>query len=132
MTGNTGAELEADYVVVGAGAVGLAFVDVLLDETTADIILIDRRTEPGGHWRDAYPFVRLHNVSALYGVNSTPLGERLSSRTVPRTRTALSWVTAAQRAKVSSGSSDFTATHCTVPLPSRTCKNSIFPLDRRL
>ena len=44
--------MEADYVVVGAGAVGLAFVDVLLDETTADIILIDRRTEPGGHWRD--------------------------------------------------------------------------------
>lgn len=71
MTGNT---MEADYVVVGAGAVGLAFVDVLLDETAADIILIDRRTEPGGHWRDAYPFVRLHNVSALYGVNSTPLG----------------------------------------------------------
>lgn len=65
---------EADYVVVGAGAVGLAFVDVLLDETDADILLIDHRAEPGGHWRDAYPFVRLHNVSALYGVNSMPLG----------------------------------------------------------
>jgi len=68
------ATLEADYVVVGAGAVGLAFVDVLLDQTKADILLIDRRAEPGGHWRDAYPFVRLHNVSALYGVNSRPLG----------------------------------------------------------
>ena len=66
--------LEADYVVVGAGAVGLAFIDVLLDETEADILLIDRRAEPGGHWRDAYPFVKLHNVSALYGVNSMPLG----------------------------------------------------------
>ena len=66
--------LEADYVVVGAGAVGLAFIDVLLDETDADILLIDRRAEPGGHWRDAYPFVKLHNVSALYGVNSIPLG----------------------------------------------------------
>jgi hypothetical protein len=66
--------LEADYVVVGAGAVGLAFVDVLLDETPCDVLLIDRRAEPGGHWRDAYPFVRLHNVSALYGVNSRPLG----------------------------------------------------------
>lgn len=74
MISSTAAHLEADYVVVGAGAVGLAFVDVLLDETEANILLIDRRAEPGGHWRDAYPFVRLHNVSALYGVNSMPLG----------------------------------------------------------
>jgi len=73
-TSSTVSILEADYVVVGAGAVGLAFVDVLLDQTDADILLIDRRAEPSGHWRDAYPFVRLHNVSALYGVNSRPLG----------------------------------------------------------
>lgn len=67
-------DLEADYVVVGAGAVALSFLDVLLDHTDADVVLLDRRSEPGGHWRDAYPFVRLHNVSALYGVNSRPLG----------------------------------------------------------
>jgi hypothetical protein len=67
--------IEADYVVVGAGAVGLSFIDVLLDHTDAEIALVDRRPEPGGHWRDAYPFVRLHNVSALYGVNSRPLGQ---------------------------------------------------------
>lgn len=67
-------ELVADYVIVGAGAVGLSFLDVLLDHTDSDVILIDRRGEPGGHWRDAYPFVRLHNVSALYGVNSRRLG----------------------------------------------------------
>ena len=29
---------------------------------------------PGGHWLDAYPFVQLHQPSANYGVNSTPLG----------------------------------------------------------
>jgi len=68
-------KLEADYVVVGAGAVGLSFIDVLLDHKDADVVLVDRRAEPGGHWRDAYPFVRLHNVSALYGVNSRALGE---------------------------------------------------------
>lgn len=68
------AAIEADYVVVGAGAVGLSFIDVLLDHTDADIVLLDRRPEVGGHWRDAYPFVRLHNVSALYGVNSRALG----------------------------------------------------------
>lgn len=29
---------------------------------------------PGGHWNDAYPFVRLHQTSTCYGVNSTVLG----------------------------------------------------------
>ncbi|MBI1340461.1 NAD(P)/FAD-dependent oxidoreductase [bacterium] len=66
--------IEADYVVVGAGAVGLSFLDVMLDFTNADFVLLDRRQAPGGHWRDAYPFVQLHNVSAQYGVNSRPLG----------------------------------------------------------
>ena len=27
-----------------------------------------------GTWNDAYPFVRLHQPSAFYGVNSLPLG----------------------------------------------------------
>lgn len=66
--------LEADYVVVGAGASALAFADTLLDESDASIVLIDRRARPGGHWNDAYPFVRLHSPSATYGVNSMPLG----------------------------------------------------------
>ena len=30
---------------------------------------------PGGHWRAAYPFIRLHSPSAYYGVNSMPLGK---------------------------------------------------------
>ena len=64
--------------------------------------------------------------------SSTPLGERLSSRTTPVTRIEDSCVVAAQRAKTSSGSSAFTATHWTVPLPSRTSRNSSFPLERRL
>ena len=67
-------ELDADYLVVGAGAMGMAFVDVLVTETDANVVLIDRRSRPGGHWTDAYPFVRLHQPSAFYGVNSRPLG----------------------------------------------------------
>ena len=67
-------DLHADYLVVGAGAMGMAFVDVLLTETDATVVLIDRRSRPGGHWTDAYPFVRLHQPSAFYGVNSRPLG----------------------------------------------------------
>lgn len=67
--------LTTDYLVVGAGASGLAFADALVAETDAEVTLVDRRDAPGGHWLDAYPFVRLHIPSAYYGVNSLPLGE---------------------------------------------------------
>ncbi len=67
-------QIETDYLVIGAGAVGLAFADTLLQETDARITIIDRHGKPGGHWNDAYPFVALHQPSAFYGVNSMPLG----------------------------------------------------------
>ena len=35
---------------------------------------MDRNDQPGGHWTTAYPFVRLHQPSAYYGVNSRNLG----------------------------------------------------------
>ncbi|KIY03912.1 uncharacterized protein Z520_00604 [Fonsecaea multimorphosa CBS 102226] len=63
----------ADYLVVGAGAMGMAFVDTLLAESRKTIIMIDRYARPGGHWTTAYPFVRLHQPAAMYGVNSTRL-----------------------------------------------------------
>ena len=66
-------DLRTDYLIVGAGAVGLAFADVLLTETDADIVIVDRRHKPGGHWNDAYPFVTLHQPSAFYGVSSVEL-----------------------------------------------------------
>ena len=66
--------LEADYLVVGSGAMGMAFTDVLMTESEATVVMIDRRDRPGGHWNDAYPFVRLHQPSAFYGVNSKVLG----------------------------------------------------------
>lgn len=64
----------ADYVVVGAGAMGMAFVDEILTHTDATVALLDRRGRPGGHWNDAYPHVRLHQPSFFYGLNSAPLG----------------------------------------------------------
>ena len=67
-------EIETDYLVVGAGATGMAFVDTLIAESDADVVMVDRRHRPGGHWLDAYPFVRLHQPSANYGVNSRVLG----------------------------------------------------------
>lgn len=67
-------ELETDYLVVGAGAAGMAFTDALLAHSRATITIVDRRLAPGGHWIDAYPYVRLHQPSAFYGVSSVPLG----------------------------------------------------------
>lgn len=66
--------LEADYLVVGAGAMGMAFADALIDHSDARVVMIDRRHGVGGHWLEAYPFVRLHQSSAFYGVASTMLG----------------------------------------------------------
>ena len=65
---------ETDYLIVGAGAVGMAFADTLLTETNAHLTIIDREVAPGGHWNHAYPFVSLHQPSIFYGVNSLPLG----------------------------------------------------------
>ena len=66
--------LDTDYLVVGAGAMGMAFTDALIASSDARVILVDRRPGVGGHWLDAYPFVRLHQASVFYGVASTPLG----------------------------------------------------------
>ena len=68
-------DIETDYLVVGAGASGLAFADTLLAEADVDVVIVDRRSHPGGHWRDAYPFIQLHAASAYYGVNSMHLGQ---------------------------------------------------------
>ena len=65
------ADFETDYLIVGAGAVGLAFADTMLDEDPdCHITFVDRHAKPGGHWNDAYSFVALHQPSASYGVNS--------------------------------------------------------------
>jgi hypothetical protein len=67
--------MDTDYLIVGAGAMGMAFADTILNETPeATLTIVDRQGRPGGHWNDAYPFVRLHQPSAFYGVNSRPLG----------------------------------------------------------
>jgi hypothetical protein len=68
-------QIESDYLVVGAGVLGMGFVDTLLQHSDADVVMVDRRHRPGGHWLDSYPFVQLHQPSMNYGVNSTPLGK---------------------------------------------------------
>lgn len=69
-------QLDTDYLILGAGAMGMAFADVILaEDPTARIVMADRHADPGGHWNDAYPFVRLHQPAAFYGLNSTRLGQ---------------------------------------------------------
>mgnify|MGYP000633106950 CR=1 FL=1 len=69
------ADLETDYLIVGAGAVGLAFADTLIDEDPdCHITFVDKHAKPGGHWNDADGFVALHQPSgtALNGKSTPP------------------------------------------------------------
>jgi hypothetical protein len=75
--------LETDYLVVGAGAMGMAFTDALVDHADVHVTLVDRRHAPGGHWQDAYPFVQLHQASVFYGVASTVLGNGAAQQSGP-------------------------------------------------
>ena len=68
--------MEVDYLVVGAGAFAMAFIDELIHNTKdVTVVVVDKRAKPGGHWNDAYPMVRLHQPAATYGVNSRILGQ---------------------------------------------------------
>ena len=75
---------ETDYLIVGAGAMAMAFADEIFSHNSKiRLTIIDKRELPGGHWNDAYPFVTLHQPAAFYGVNSLALGSGgrdLSSR----------------------------------------------------
>ena len=66
--------IEVDYLIKGAGAVGRAFADSILTHSNATMVMVDRHDRPGGHWNDAYSFVRLHQPSSLYGTISVQLG----------------------------------------------------------
>ena len=44
-------QLECDYLVVGGGATGLAFIDELIHgNRNVRVVLVDKRGKPGGHW----------------------------------------------------------------------------------
>lgn len=78
--------LETDYLVVGAGAMGMAFTDALIDHADVHVVMVDRRHAAGGHWLDAYPFVQLHQASVFYGVASTVLGSGAVQQSGPEAR----------------------------------------------
>src|SRR6185436_1234363 len=78
-----------------------------------------------------YSSVR-ERISKLSSWISTPIGERLSSLTVPVTRIVDSWVTFSISAQASSDTSLRPATAWTVPPAQRTWRKAILPLDRLL
>src|SRR4051812_6712116 len=65
--------ISVDYLIIGAGAMGMAFADVLAAESDFTMAIVDRNDAPGGHWTMSYPFVRLHGPSRVYGTNSTSM-----------------------------------------------------------
>ena len=67
--------IEVDYLIIGAGAMGMAFADIVLTESKKSVLIVDMHQKPGGHWNDAYPFVTLHQPSAYYGVSSKELSK---------------------------------------------------------
>lgn len=73
-------KITADYLIIGSGAMGMAFADTLLTESDANIIIVDRFAKPGGHWNVAYPFVTLHQPSTFYGVSSRELSQGLKDQ----------------------------------------------------
>ena len=74
-------QLKTDYLIIGSGAMVMAFADVLLTETDADLIIVDKYHKPGGHWNVAYPFVTLHQPSAFYGISSLELSKGRKDKT---------------------------------------------------
>jgi hypothetical protein len=51
---------ETDYLVVGAGAMGMAFTDALVDHADVHVTLVDRRHAASGHWQ-----AHIHSSSSI-------------------------------------------------------------------
>ena len=72
--------MQTDYLVIGAGLQGLVFASEIIAHSQSTVTLIERRAQVGGHWNEAYPFVRLHQPSVYYGVGAVPLGSNQIER----------------------------------------------------
>ncbi len=42
-------KIETDYLIIGAGFSGMAFADLMATRSQADLVIVDRRHQPGGH-----------------------------------------------------------------------------------
>lgn len=62
--------IKSDYVIIGAGAMGMAFADEIFSNSDCSITIVDKRDAPGGHWQDSYSFIVTEQSAESYGVNS--------------------------------------------------------------
>jgi hypothetical protein len=90
--------VETDYLVVGAGATGMAFLDTLIHETDAHVVLVDRGHAPGGHWitlqtvrtcQPVFSAAVIAHVEAAYGDDAT---RNAFCAPVPNPEVPLDWL----------------------------------------
>jgi len=71
-------ELEADYVVVGAGAMGIAFTDALIDHADVSVVMVVRRYGVGGTGHVSFDGDRCVDVTVhrwpMNSSNDSPIG----------------------------------------------------------
>ena len=64
--------IEADYLVGGAGAMGVTFTPTMVTETSASVVLVDRNHQPGGHWTTANGLERRPPTAVFDADHVTP------------------------------------------------------------
>ena len=52
-------EIETDYLIIGSGAMGVAFADCLLTDSTADMVMVVRDANTVLYWNFSNTFVSL-------------------------------------------------------------------------
>ena len=63
-------DIDTDYLIIGSGAIGLAFADTLVAESDARLTIVDRHGHPGGPRHHADAVVTRHQPSAVDGSNN--------------------------------------------------------------
>ena len=75
-------EISTDYLIVGAGAMGMGFLDELVTCSQLEAVIVDTRDKPGGHWN------QVQYVTVQYSTQYT-LEPGILLRAAPPARTQL-------------------------------------------
>ena len=64
-------EISTDYLIVGAGAMGMGFLDELVTCSQLEAVIVDTRDKPGGHWNQVQ-YVTVQYSTVHTGTRHTP------------------------------------------------------------
>ena len=67
--------ITVDYIVVGAGASGIAFADTIVGNSDFSVAIVDVNSAPGGHWHSAHDYHQLDLPAARAGMNGLPFSD---------------------------------------------------------